>query len=100
MRSKILLFALILFASGSLAACSKDKCKDSEKAKLVDMTGLDGCTFMLELNSGDRLEVINWGDWEVHKEDGKKIWVSYKESEGASICMAGKMVEVTCITDR
>jgi hypothetical protein len=30
-------------------------------------------------------------------EDGKRVYINYVEQEGASICMTGKLVNITCI---
>lgn len=89
----------ILFIAG-LFACEKSDCTDAVKAKFKDMTGLDGCGMMIELNNGGRLEPINLEDFSIVPEDGMKIWVNYHATQGGSICMAGELVEIDCIVER
>lgn len=64
------------------------------------MTGLDGCGMMIELLDGKRLEYTNINDFEIAPENGKKIWVKYETHQGGSVCMAGEMVKITCISER
>lgn len=91
---------VILFLSFSSCA-KKDACPDSQKATIVDRTGLDGCKLMIELKDGTMLEPTNLEDFSIKKEDGSKVWISYSDAEnGFSICMAGKMIEIDCISER
>jgi hypothetical protein len=77
--------------------------------------GLLTCGYLLELEDGTRLEPIK--ELTSHKEssgtivtkrspiadfemeDGKQVFIQYEPLESVSICMAGKTVWVTCITD-
>lgn len=75
-------------------------CEGAETGIIKDYSSLDGCTFMVELNDGEKLQVINLNDFDVKIEDGNKISISYYKTEAmAGICMAGKMVEADCICD-
>ena len=80
----------------------------SVEATVVDYTGLDGCGLMLELEDGTRLiplrlvyvqaptpEEDPMYYYELHA--GEKVVIGYRESEGATACMAGKLVFITCI---
>ena len=109
---KLLLSILIV-----VSACSKEAVKTSNcsvEATVRDLTGLDGCGFVFELNDGTRLEpqiLMYCGTMplspEVTKDplyrfqfvDGKKVKISYEQVEGASICMVGPMVKITCLTE-
>jgi hypothetical protein len=65
------------------------------EARVVDMTGLDGCTFLLKLNNGENLEPINLpADFKIKE---LKVMITYELFQGASICMAGKMIKITHI---
>lgn len=91
----------------------KDPCSTSAIVK--DLTGLDGCGYVFELNDGTILEpsftplfcgtpplpkeVTEDPLYGFQFEDGKKVLISYEPVEGASICMAGQMVKVTCIQE-
>jgi hypothetical protein len=83
-------------------ACNKNKCNDAVKAELKDLSGLDGCGFVIELENGDRLEPLNLSDFDIKLKDGKKIWVSYHLTVNfiATICMVGDIVEIDCIANR
>ena len=65
-------------------------------ATVVNFKGRDGCDFALQLENGENLEP-NGLPPEFQK-DGLKVLVKFKiRYDAASICMIGKMVEVTKI---
>jgi hypothetical protein len=74
---------------------------------MIDLTGLDGCSFVLELEDGTRLEPSGYnpdGDLNaipsIEWVDGKKVYIDYVPvTEWMSICMAGQMVMITCISE-
>lgn len=62
---------------------------------VVDMTGLDGCGLMIQLEDGKRLEVVNMPEGEsLHA--GDEVMFDYEPADGMSICMSGEMVNITC----
>jgi hypothetical protein len=60
---------------------------------VVDYTGLDGCTYLLQQADGQKLQPVNLGE-EFRKND-LKLYVTFKNHDGVSTCMAGKMVTLT-----
>ena len=101
----------------SLFQCGKDanetNCENSScstEATVVDMTGLDGCGLMFELADGTRLEpeIRTYIKEPTIEEDplyhfdlkaGQVVKIDWVEStDMASICMAGPIVFITCIT--
>jgi len=80
-------------------------------AKVVDMTGLDGCGLMFELPNGTRLEpefrtyiqaptVDQDPLYHFNLKAGQTVKIDWEESkELASICMAGPIVFITCIVE-
>jgi hypothetical protein len=64
------------------------------KATIINYT-LDGCSYMLQLEDGKKLEPVNLS--EEFKKDNIKVWIKYQHYKGTSICMAGEMVTVTAI---
>lgn len=84
-------------------------------ATIRDLTGLDGCGFVFELENGTKLEPVWPGAWcgtpPLPKEitdnplynfefvDGKKVFINYVPAESASICMVGPQIKVTCIRE-
>ena len=84
-----------------LMACNKNKYRPV-KAELKDLSGLDGCGYVIELENGNKLEPLNLSDFDIDLKDGKKIWVSYHltTSDIGSIYMVGDIIEIDCITKR
>lgn len=64
------------------------------KATIINYT-VDGCTWMIELEDGKKLEPINLKD--EFKKNNLKVWIQYKHYENFSFCMAGEMVTITAI---
>ncbi|OON68635.1 hypothetical protein [Hymenobacter sp. CRA2] len=62
-----------------------------------DLTGLDGCGYVLVLDNGQRLEPH--GDvWQAYaKHDGERVTINYEEEPSPSICMVGAGVKLNCI---
>ena len=106
----------ILLISIIWAGCSDEmndqKC--SALATVVDLTGLDGCGFVFELEDGTRLEPVRMmycGTpplpaevtqdplYDFEFANGKKVLIDYDEVEYGSYCMAGQTVKITCISD-
>jgi hypothetical protein len=109
--------SLLCAAMISLIACDNEQLSTSCKTPAIvrDLSGLDGCGFVLELNDGTILipVPIFWcGTPPLPKEqaedplanftftDGKGVMIGYEELENIStICMAGKPVRITCIEE-
>lgn len=72
-----------------------------EKGVLKNMSGLDGCKWMIELDNGTKLQPTNLAAFDIALEDGKPVNVVYTEQTGVmSTCMAGKVVKITTISLR
>ncbi|MFZ5973032.1 MAG: hypothetical protein ACOYXA_15700 [Bacteroidota bacterium] len=107
------LFAFTLLMAGLLRCettevitCFPTDC--NQLATVVDLTGLDGCGSVLELVDGTRLEPERRTYIQPPKPEedplyhfelkvGDKVKISYRESDMGSVCMAGKVVFITCI---
>jgi len=89
-------------------------CNDGVRATVRDLTGLDGCGFVFELEDGTRLEpnrIGYCGTGPLPKEitedplfdfefiDGKQVIIGFEEVGGASICMVGRIVKITCLQE-
>lgn len=89
--------------------CENSSC--STQATVVNMTGLDGCGLMFELEDGTYLEpeMRTYVQAPTIEEDplyhfelkaGQTVKIDWIESTDlASICMAGPIVFITCITE-
>ncbi len=107
-----MVFSLLLL---SLFQCGKDDvtCADSPcgtDATVVDLTGLDGCGLVFELADGTRLEpeMRTYVQAPTIEEDplyhfemkaGQKVKISWQESLAMTVCMNGKIVFITCISE-
>lgn len=117
---KKLTIALTFLSTIFFLSCEDDKinnvsCDNGELATIRDLTGLDGCGFVFELADGTRLEPMRLmfcGTPPLPKEvtedplydfqfvDGKQVRIGYEEiNHAASICMAGKIVRITCVEE-
>jgi len=78
------------------------------KATVKDLTGLDGCGLVFELEDGTILEPERRTYVQPPKPEedplyyfelvaGQKVVIGYESSNAGSICMAGDVVFVTCI---
>lgn len=68
------------------------------KATVVNLT-LDGCSWLLQLEDGKKLEPINLK--EEFKKDKLNVWIQYQIKKGGmSVCMAGEIVNIIKIEVR
>ena len=112
----ILLLILSLVLLGTVTSCQKNEMAlpnaCGTMATIRDMRGLDGCGFVLELDNGEKLEsVYTYGFCgtpplpapiidQVTFADGKRVSIAFNVlPDRASICMVGKVVEITCISE-
>ena len=94
----IILFITLFFIAFTCKDDIPTLCENGVPAKITDLTGLDGCSFVVELESGERLEPLNLGDFNIELVDSLEVTVSYeKVPDMASICMVGKIVRITCL---
>jgi len=114
----------ILALSLALTQCATDEdpkkvicfdCNPTTPATMRDLTGLDGCGFVFEINDSTRLEPVrtfycgtppfpkdNAPDplGKIEFLDGKKVLISYTVVEDyASACMVGQAVRIMCIKE-
>ncbi|MFI5220102.1 MAG: hypothetical protein ACHQNT_11515 [Bacteroidia bacterium] len=98
---------LFLFALINLNSCCKKtnapvKTNDSPvglnkltEATVIDYSEIAGCTFLLQLNNGEKLEPSNLSS--EFKKDKLKVLIKYQITDMQSACMAGKVVSVSHI---
>ena len=99
------LFALVCAAFSLLAVggCKKSSAapeKCGTLATVRDLTGLDGCGLVLELQNGQVLEPTGpvWQGFRATA--GQAVKVGYVPTNNASNCMVGPVVEIKCIEAR
>ena len=106
----------------AVSACQEDDlaAECTTLATVRDLTGLDGCGWVLELEDGKRLEpylpIIGYCGtppldpeteaamkrnsvwYDAHPQDGMKVRIAYEVlPDQVSTCMVGPVVEVTCL---
>lgn len=112
MKFYLFVFAIVFFCNCSTEQVKKTGC--TTEATVRDLTGLDGCGFVFELNNGVRLEPLRLmycGTPPLPKEvtddplfdfqfvDGKKVKIQFEETKAGSFCMVGPVVIITCLTE-
>ena len=116
MRTYNCIAILILMVCCTILSCSKpintietqvpeeDKilCPNGVTATLKNLTGLDGCSWVLVLENGKKLEPTNLRKFDhIKLEDGKQVIVEYETKPlAASICIVGTIVEIICISEK
>ncbi|WP_281988700.1 hypothetical protein [Aquimarina aggregata] len=92
---------LMITISSLLALFScveKQACSDGVNGTLIEMSVLDGCSWIIQLDAGEKLQPVNLNNFEIEKKNELKVSMVYKEVEAmAGICMVGKMVEISCL---
>jgi hypothetical protein len=104
---------ILIGAALTCAACKTDNGTGTSPctgvpATVKDLAGLDGCQFVFELADGTRLQPVMPTNDDAGNPltsftftDGKKVILGYEvQANMASICMAGKMVTVTCLEEQ
>jgi len=120
MKRTILRFCTMgLLATVSLTSCEQEVMNAEPigtiPATVRDLTGLDGCGWVFELQDGTKLEFVRmfWcGTPPVPEEakqdplynfefvDGKQVRIAYEEMESyGSVCMVGKIVKITALKE-
>jgi hypothetical protein len=113
MKHTVLLVGLIAFLSYScgeetkIIDCFPVGCE--KEAVVKDVSELDGCDLILELNDGTRLiperrtylQAPTKEDDPLYHfaiRDGQKVKISYRATQLLGTCMAGEIVFITCIS--
>ncbi len=80
---------------------SSADCSNSQKAIVLDYTGLSGCRYLLETTDGTVLNPLKISDEKFTKESLSgisELKISYSVINGAMTnCMKGKNVDITCL---
>lgn len=99
---KVLKVATILFLALTTMNCivNKDKNIDQKtvvmtekgytQGVIIDKTGLDGCTFLIQVNDSIVFHPINLDP--KFSIAGLKVYFKYKKSRKATICMNGQPI--------
>lgn len=117
MKKIIIHAGLLLLITAGFISCDDDSVKMhcDTRATVKDLRGLDGCGFVFELADGTRLEpslpaFCGFGAMPLEMSDdplygfewvdGKEVTIAYEPaSDMASVCMAGEVVKITCLSE-
>ena len=67
--------------------------KGYTKAVIVDKTGLDGCSFLIQASDSVIYEPINME--EKFKKDGLQVYLKFKRTRMATTCMNGQPIIIS-----
>lgn len=72
---------------------------DNYKAGILkNLTGLDGCGWIIQLSDSTKLEPINLDDFAIELKENKSVFIQYHErNDLGSYCMVGTVVEIESI---
>ncbi len=92
-------FFFILVSIYFLSSCNKDTdCSNSVSGRIHNYT-LDGCTWMIEINN-QNYEPVNLSEFPSEfLVDNKQVQLTYTLVDGGSICMAGPLIHISCMTE-
>lgn len=96
------IIAALLLVSTMAIGCEKEETGDAiemQSGTLYDYTGLDGCSWIIQLADGTKLEPTNLDDFPITPEDGKEIFLTYTPLDAGSICMVGTVIEIQSIRE-
>jgi len=66
------------------------------QARVIDYSDLDGCSFILELDDGSKLQPLVLP--EEFKKNGITVYVTFSFVKQPGVCMVGKIIEIDKIT--
>lgn len=86
-----------------IASCENSTDSDEfSRAKLIDMTGFDGCGWVIELQDTSEkiLEPVNLSNFDIELIENKTIYIQYHEVHNyTSICMIGPIIKIDKIKE-
>ena len=71
-----------------------------QEGVIKDLTGLDSCSFVIQLNNGTNLVVTNLYDFGITIEDNQEVWVRYESVEMPNMSICGQVVTIQDLQER
>ena len=91
---------LLIFMSFLLFNSCKKDFDGMQEGIIKDLTGLDSCSFVIQLNNGTNLVVMNLYDFDVTIEDNQEVWVRYESVDMPNMSICGQVVTVQDLQER
>ena len=98
-KKSIFIIPLILLVFMSIS-CEKNEFEGMHEAVIKDLTGLDSCSYIIQLNNGTNLMVTNLYDFNIPIEHNKEVWVKYESPSMPNSCICGEVVEIEDLKER
>ena len=107
-KQSIFRLVLSICSIAIITSCSlvkKDKsnqqCPNQVAGTLINMSGLDGCGWMIQLDNQTKLNPTNLDDFTITLKTNKKVNFTYTENKDLmSTCMAGTIIDLICIRNQ
>ncbi len=98
-QQKVFIIISIITFHIVLLSCEKENvCENSQIGILKNLTGLDGCGWIIQLADSTKLEPINLDDFEIELTEGKQVCIQFHERKDlGSYCGVGKVVMIDFI---
>ena len=97
----ILKMVAFLIAFVPIVSCEKEtnsKYENSQEGILKNLTGLDGCGWIIQLSDSTKLEPINFDDFNIELTENRPVRIQFHErADLECCCMVGKVVELDFI---
>ena len=95
-QQTILRVFLVVILTLILLSCEKEKdCDNSQTGILKNLTGFDGCGWIIQLSDSTKLEPINLDDFDIELIENKSVCIQFHErNDLGSYCMVGIVVEI------
>lgn len=87
---------VVFLLSICLLSCKKNTNTIETYGVVRDFTGLDGCTILIVLDNGQKLEIRSLPSGTTLNKD-KRVAITYSTVSGVSICMAGDIADITSL---
>ena len=89
-----------IFMSLFLFNSCKKEFDGMQEGVIKDLTGLDSCSFVIQLNNGTNLVVMNLYDFGVTIEDNQEVWVRYESVDMPNMSICGQVVTIQDLQER
>lgn len=101
MKTAIRLFTFSIIIL--LSSCDKEDVALKGTGILKNMTGFDGCGWVIQFDKNGTKEILepnNLDEFKMILTDGQKVDFSYYKTTSPSICMVGEVIKLASLTNK